>query len=62
MATMDIINLHGGEPANFLDLGGGITEENVFHAFRIICSGIFKILFYYFSSKLIKNHSFKNII
>lgn len=29
MATMDIIKLHGGEPANFLDCGGGVTEEMV---------------------------------
>ena len=36
MATMDIIKLHGGEPANFLDVGGGATAERVSHAFRII--------------------------
>ncbi|KAJ1359014.1 Succinate--CoA ligase [GDP-forming] subunit beta, mitochondrial [Parelaphostrongylus tenuis] len=36
MATMDIIKLKGGEPANFLDVGGSVTEEQVFHAFRII--------------------------
>jgi len=36
MATMDIIKLHGGEPANFLDVGGGATKEKVAHAFRII--------------------------
>ena len=36
MATMDIIKLHGGEPANFLDVGGGATAERVAHAFRII--------------------------
>ena len=36
MATMDIIKLHGGEPANFLDVGGGATKEKVTHAFRII--------------------------
>ena len=29
MATMDIIKLHGGQPANFLDLGGGVTEAQV---------------------------------
>jgi succinyl-CoA synthetase beta subunit len=29
MATMDIIKLHGGEPANFLDVGGGATKEQV---------------------------------
>jgi succinyl-CoA synthetase beta subunit len=36
MATMDIIKLHGGEPANFLDVGGGASEEAVKNAFRII--------------------------
>jgi len=36
MATMDIIKLCGGEPANFLDVGGGATKENVVAAFRII--------------------------
>lgn len=38
MATMDIIKLHGGEPANFLDVGGGATEEAVTEAFGIILS------------------------
>ncbi len=36
MATMDIIKLHGGEPANFLDVGGAATKENVSEAFKII--------------------------
>ena len=36
MATMDIIQLHGGSPANFLDVGGGATEDAVKNAFRII--------------------------
>ncbi len=36
MATMDIIKIHGGEPANFLDVGGGATKENVAEAFKII--------------------------
>ncbi|MEM6757570.1 MAG: succinate--CoA ligase subunit beta, partial [Planctomycetota bacterium] len=36
MATMDIIKLHGGEPANFLDVGGSATQEAVTEAFRII--------------------------
>ena len=36
MATMDIIKLHGGEPANFLDVGGGATAERVSEAFKII--------------------------
>ncbi len=38
MSTMDIIKLHGGEPANFLDVGGSATEEAVAEAFRIILS------------------------
>jgi succinyl-CoA synthetase beta subunit len=38
MATMDLVKLHGGEPANFLDVGGGATEEAVTEAFRIILS------------------------
>ena len=38
MATMDIIKLYGGEPANFLDVGGGATRERVTAAFRIILS------------------------
>jgi len=36
MATMDIIKLHGGDPANFLDVGGGATSEQVEEAFKII--------------------------
>ena len=38
MATMDIIKLQGGEPANFLDVGGGATTEKVTEAFKIILS------------------------
>ncbi|KAL4219731.1 beta' subunit [Mactra antiquata] len=38
MATMDIIKLHGGEPANFLDVGGGATSKQVTEAFRLITS------------------------
>lgn len=38
MATMDLIKLHGGEPANFLDVGGGATSERVTAAFRLILS------------------------
>lgn len=38
MATMDIIKLHGGEPANFLDVGGGVTEQQVLQAFNILTS------------------------
>ncbi len=36
MATMDLIKLHGGAPANFLDVGGGATAETVAKAFKII--------------------------
>ncbi len=38
MATMDIIKLHGAEPANFLDVGGSVTPEGAIEAFRIILS------------------------
>lgn len=38
MATMDIIKLHGGNPANFLDVGGGATAQQVMEAFRLISS------------------------
>ena len=38
MATMDIIKLHGGSPANFLDVGGTVTENQVFHAFKLLTS------------------------
>ena len=40
MATMDLIKLHGGEPANFLDVGGGVTAERVAEAFKIILSDL----------------------
>jgi succinyl-CoA synthetase beta subunit len=36
MATMDLIKLHGGRPANFLDVGGGATKERVAEALKII--------------------------
>jgi succinyl-CoA synthetase beta subunit len=36
MATMDIIKFYGGSPANFLDVGGGATEEQVTEAFKIL--------------------------
>lgn len=39
MATMDIIKLNGGSPANFLDVGGNVREEQVFQAFRILSEG-----------------------
>ena len=38
MATMDLIQLHGGAPANFLDVGGGTTAAKVAQAFKLICS------------------------
>jgi succinyl-CoA synthetase beta subunit len=38
MGTMDIVKLHGGAPANFLDVGGGATKERVSEAFKIILS------------------------
>ncbi len=38
MSTMDIIKYHGGEPANFLDVGGGVTADGAIEAFRIILS------------------------
>ncbi len=40
MATMDIIKLHGGEPANFLDVGGGANKEKVTEAFKLIMSDL----------------------
>ena len=36
MATMDIIKLHNGEPANFLDVGGGVNEDQVLKAFKLL--------------------------
>ena len=38
MATMDIIKLHQGEPANFLDVGGGVNEQQVLEAFQLLTS------------------------
>lgn len=38
MGTMDIVNLHGGKPANFLDVGGGATKQRVVEAFKLILS------------------------
>lgn len=38
MATMDLVKLHGGDPANFLDVGGGTNEEKVAEAFKLILS------------------------
>ncbi|CAN5701055.1 ADP-forming succinate--CoA ligase subunit beta [soil metagenome] len=50
MATMDIVKLHGGEPANFLDVGGSASEEAVTEAFKIIladprCKGVMVNIF-----------------
>src|SRR5690625_7218446 len=50
MSTMDIIKYYGGDPANFLDVGGGATAEKVTEAFKIILSdsnvkGIFVNIF-----------------
>ena len=36
MATMDMVKLYGGEPANFLDVGGGVTEQQVYNAFHLL--------------------------
>jgi succinyl-CoA synthetase beta subunit len=38
MATMDLVKLQGGDPANFLDVGGGTTAESVAEAFKLILS------------------------
>lgn len=40
MATMDIIQLNGGNPANFLDVGGSVKEDQVYQAFRILNEGM----------------------
>ena len=60
MATMDIIKLHGGEPANFLDIGGGATIDQVKAAFKIISEDK-KVQFYltmlhYCLEKMIRNY------
>lgn len=41
MATMDIIKLNGGSPANFLDVGGSVKENQVYQAFRILSEGMY---------------------
>lgn len=50
MATMDIIKLYGGEPANFLDVGGGVTEKQVYNAFHILTADahVSSLLYMYF--------------
>ncbi|KAI9521243.1 Succinate--CoA ligase [GDP-forming] subunit beta, mitochondrial, partial [Dissostichus eleginoides] len=44
MATCDIIDLHGGKPANFLDLGGGVQERQVYEAFKLLTADPKRIL------------------
>lgn len=39
MATLDIIKLHGGNPANFLDVGGNVNENQVYEAFKLLTTG-----------------------
>ena len=57
MATMDIIKLNGGSPANFLDVGGNVKEDQVLKAFQILvsdknvkvnCTKIIIYIVYYF--------------
>ena len=48
MATMDIIKLRGGEPANFLDVGGNVNENQVYEAFKLLTLGKYSKLFIYF--------------
>ena len=48
MATMDIVKLHGGWPANFLDLGGGVTEDMVYHGFKLLADDQNVRTFFYF--------------
>lgn len=49
MATMDIIKLRGGEPANFLDVGGNVNENQVYEAFKLLTIGKnFKLFFFIF--------------
>lgn len=45
MATMDIIKLHGGDPANFLDVGGNVNENQVYEAFNLLTLGKMKFAF-----------------
>ena len=60
MATMDIIQLNGGHPANFLDVGGGATTQQVTEAFKLITSD-HHVSFIYFLKvvyKLFSNQPF----
>ena len=52
MSTMDIIKLHGGAPANFLDVGGGATANQVTQAFKIISSDQHASLFLFITQQL----------
>lgn len=45
MATMDIIKLYGGEPANFLDVGGNVNEDQVYNAFQILLNGKYFLVY-----------------
>lgn len=54
MATMDIIKLHDGQPANFLDVGGGVNEQQVLEAFKILTSDP--------QVKIITNHDIQSCI
>ena len=51
MATMDIIKLHGGNPANFLDVGGGATAAQVKEAFELITADPRVRLLFIFKNK-----------
>lgn len=55
MATMDIIKLHGAEPANFLDVGGGATAKQVSEAFKLITADS-KVISWFVSQT--KHHAF----
>lgn len=58
MATMDIIKLHGGNPANFLDVGGGATAAQVKEAFELITSdprvSLTNLNYLYYNNKLLE--------
>lgn len=58
MATMDIIKLHGGSPANFLDVGGGATAQQVKEAFKIITADP-KVLILLFKHWLVVRNKIK---
>lgn len=58
MATMDVIKLYGGEPANFLDVGGSVTEDQVKQAFTIITDDPKVGLSLAFSNSIINQYLF----